>query len=146
MNYRLYVKEEGARCPVKKDVLLKIMEVTFRKTGKEGGDVSLLVCNDDYIETLNKKYKKREGPTNVLSFSLLEGEFVNINNEINLLGDIVISVETVKRQTVEFEEPLERLFKRFFIHGLLHLLGYTHDSEKEEDVMNDVTDEILNEC
>ena len=145
MNPSLYIKEINRKSPVSLEDLEKIMDTVFRITGKTRGDVSLVVCDDAFISDLNKKYKKRKGPTNVLSFSMREGKFSELNEEILPLGDIVISVDTVKKQTEDFGEDFETLFKRLFIHGLLHLLGYTHDTEKGEEFMNNLTDKILME-
>ncbi len=145
MNYRLYIKEINRKCPIPAEDLEKIIDTVYKITGKAGGDVSLVVCDDEFISDLNKKYKNREGPTNVLSFSMREGNFFELNEEILPIGDIIISVDTVKKQIDDFGEDFETLFKRLFIHGLLHLLGYTHDTEEEEVFMNNLTDRILME-
>lgn len=91
-------------------------------------EISLLFVDDDGIREINKKYLGRNYPTNVIAFSMTEGEFGDINPDI--LGDIIISVETAfrdaKSANIEFEEGLDYLM----IHGILHLLGYDHETSK----------------
>ena len=91
-------------------------------------EISLLFVDDDGIREINKKYLGRNYPTNVIAFSMTEGEFGDINPDI--LGDIIISVETAfrdaKSANIEFEEGLDYLM----IHGILHLLGYDHETSE----------------
>ena len=93
-------------------------------------EISLLFVDDDGIKEINKKYLSRNYPTNVLAFSMTEGEFGDINPEI--LGDVIISVETTLRDAlsagIKFEEELDYLM----IHGILHLLGYDHEQPGAE--------------
>lgn len=105
-------------------------------------EISLLFVDDDGIREFNKKYLGRDYPTNVITFSMTEGEFGNINPDI--LGDIIISVETALRDAlsakIEFEEELDYLM----IHGILHLLGYDHEaSEAEEKRMKKKEEELF---
>lgn len=93
-------------------------------------EISLLFVDDDGIREINKKYLKRNHPTNVIAFSMTEGEFSDVNPDI--LGDIIISAETALRDAknaeIEFEEELDYLM----IHGILHLLEYDHESSEAE--------------
>jgi probable rRNA maturation factor len=99
----------------------------------EDREISLLLVDDDRIREINKNYLKRDRPTNVISFAMTEGEFGDVHPEI--LGDIILSVETAARDALighlDFMDELEFLL----IHGLLHLLGYNHEnvgSDEEE--------------
>ncbi|MEN6468917.1 MAG: rRNA maturation RNase YbeY [Smithella sp.] len=87
-------------------------------------EISITVVDDPGIQIINKRYLSKDCPTNVISFSLQEGEFGDINPE--MLGDIVISADTAqsdaKKGHLTFDEEI--LF--LIIHGLLHLLGYNH--------------------
>jgi probable rRNA maturation factor len=89
-------------------------------------EVSLLLVGDDQIREINKNYLQRDRATNVISFAMTEGEFGDIHPEI--LGDIIISVETAARDAIacgiDFMDEVEFLM----IHGLLHLLGYNHEN------------------
>ncbi len=92
----------------------------------EGSEISLLLVDDDQIREINKNYLKRDRPTNVISFAMTEGAFGDVHPEI--LGDIILSVETAARDALtghlDFMDEVEFLL----IHGLLHLLGYNHDN------------------
>ena len=100
----------------------------------ENVEVSLVFADDDYIRELNREYRGKDMPTDVLSFALDEGDEPDVVGgpvEV-LLGDIVISLETACRQAAEFGHSLERELAFLTVHGLLHLLGYDHDSEPEK--------------
>jgi probable rRNA maturation factor len=135
--------EKGGGLPVSSDRLKNLTEAAFLISGKTEGSVSLVVCDDPFIAGLNERYLGEEGPTDVLSFPLREGEFADVENP--MLGDIVISTDTSARQAREAQNPIEAEFSGLYVHGLLHLLGYSHDSEAGEKLMRGVADTILSE-
>jgi probable rRNA maturation factor len=93
-------------------------------------EVSILLVDDAQIQELNQRYLGRDKPTNVLAFSMREGEFSTLHP--NLLGDLVISVEMAKRQSRKSGfSPMEMIFL-LMIHGILHLIGYDHEGSKRE--------------
>jgi probable rRNA maturation factor len=98
---------------------------------REESETSVLLVDDDQIREFNKRYLKRDRPTNVISFAMTEGAFGDVHPEI--LGDIIISVETAARDAetgrLDFMDELEFLL----IHGLLHLLGYEHENTDAEE-------------
>ena len=99
--------------------------------------ISLLLVDDNEIQKLNNAYLNRNKPTNVLSFAMTEGEFGNINPQI--LGDIVISVQTADRDALIGHIDLMDEVEFLMIHGLLHLLGHDHENtsvEKAEEMTN----------
>lgn len=87
--------------------------------------------DDPQIREINKTYLKRNRPTDVISFSQLEGAFTHLN-ACRLLGDVVISLETAKRQARESNRTLEDEITFLLIHGILHLLGYDHEGSAEK--------------
>ena len=89
-------------------------------------EVCLTLTSDSRIKKLNRKYRKKNRPTDVLSFSMLEGRNYLIENPI--LGDVVISLDTMRRQAKEYEVNEYQELLRLLIHGLLHLLGYDHEN------------------
>lgn len=109
-------------------------------------NVSLLLVDDLEMTKLNSQYRRKEGPTNVLSFAMSEGEgndFTQI--EIHELGDIVISLDTALREALELGHSLEYRLSWLLVHGLLHLLGYDHErGEEEAQIMYDKEQELLN--
>lgn len=107
-------------------------------------EVSILLTDDAHIAQLNSQYRHVEGPTDVLSFSQTEGDEEPIPGmEDNVLGDVVISVETAQRQAAEQANSLESEMDMLLVHGLLHLLGYDHAEPDEERVMFAKQDEFL---
>jgi probable rRNA maturation factor len=86
--------------------------------------ISLLFVDNNEITEINRRYLNREYPTNVLAFSLAAGEFGDINP--NILGDIVISVDTAYRDAVESGIEFDDELAFLMIHGVLHLLNYDH--------------------
>ena len=93
--------------------------------GYQKWEVSILLVDDHQIKEINKKYLHRNRPTDVISFSQIEGEG-NPENA-HLLGDVVVSVETAQRQAQESHTSLQDEVTFLLIHGMLHLLGYDHE-------------------
>jgi probable rRNA maturation factor len=94
-------------------------------------EISLSFVDDKTIQQLNNQYLNRDKPTDVLSFSLQEGEFSNINPQV--LGDIVISLDTAQADASKSGLSLEQEIDFLIIHGLLHLLGYNHENTTKEE-------------
>ena len=92
-------------------------------------EISLLFVNDLQIQVLNQRYLLRDKPTNVLAFPMREGEFSTLHP--HLLGDIVISVETAKRQSNRFGLNEMGMIILLMIHGVLHLIGFGHEGAKK---------------
>jgi probable rRNA maturation factor len=91
----------------------------------------VVLCDDAYIYPLNRDYRGKDKATDVLSFAQREGEFALAND---ILGDVIISIETAQRQAQERGHTVEKEIRILLIHGILHLLGYDHieDDEAEE--------------
>lgn len=105
--------------------------------GVSTGEVSVTLTDDAYIQTLNQQYRQMDRPTDVLSFALNEGGEPEIAGgpDINVLGDIVLSVERAKAQAAEYGHSLRREIAFLTVHGMLHLLGYDHIEEVERQKM-----------
>jgi probable rRNA maturation factor len=88
------------------------------------GEVSVLLADDAALATLNRDWRGKDQPTNVLSFPAPE-------NEAGLLGDIALAFETIKREAAEQGKSFEAHAMHLIIHGFLHLLGYDHEEESE---------------
>jgi probable rRNA maturation factor len=108
----------------------------------DDAELSILIVDDPQIEILNKKYFGRNGPTNVIAFPMYTDQFSNINPE--LLGDVVISIETAEKEGKSIGISMKERFTELLVHGILHLLGYDHEnSEQEADKMEKKSNEIL---
>jgi probable rRNA maturation factor len=92
-------------------------------------ELSLLFVNDLQIQVLNRRYLRRDKPTNVLAFPMRKGEFSTLHP--HLLGDLVISVETAKRQSNRFGLDEMEMVILLMVHGVLHLIGYEHEGTKK---------------
>ncbi len=97
--------------------------------GLPDAELSLLLVNDVQIQALNQRYLRLDKPTNVLAFPMREGEFSVLHP--HLLGDLVISVETARRQMKRFGLDEMKMVTLLMIHGILHLLGYKHEGTKK---------------
>jgi len=93
-------------------------------------ELSLVLVDDSEISRLNQVYLDRQGPTNVISFSMQEGPYNEINPQ--LLGDVVISVETAAVDAEKGGFTLEEMLDFYLIHGILHLAGYDHEGSPDE--------------
>ena len=92
-------------------------------------EISISLVDDSAISELNAAYRKKQGATDVLSFSLLEGEHSERRGA--LLGDVVVSLETAARQAARGGRSLDQEVMRLLIHGALHLLGHDHEQAGE---------------
>ena len=92
-------------------------------------ELSILLCTDGLIQSLNRDYRGLDSPTDVLSFAQREGEDGDPDDPI--LGDVVISVDTAQRQAAMHGHSLETELEVLLVHGVLHLLGYDHIDESD---------------
>jgi pyridoxine 5-phosphate synthase len=99
----------------------------------EGAEVSLVFLDDAEMAAYNEQYRKKQGPTNVLSFPAREGA-TGLPVPENELGDILVSVETARREATAQGHSLHHRLIELIIHGMLHLIGYDHDRSEDEAV------------
>ncbi|MBE3585544.1 rRNA maturation RNase YbeY [Desulfofundulus thermocisternus] len=118
-------------------------EVLFLAGGHPDAEVSLVFVDDDYIHRLNREYRGVDRPTDVLSFALQEGEPMPAAGEEILLGDVVISLEMARRQSEEYGHSFEREVAFLIVHGVLHLLGYDHQTEEQRRAMREKEETIM---
>ncbi|WP_342601379.1 rRNA maturation RNase YbeY [Psychrobacillus sp. FSL H8-0483] len=114
---------------------------------KEGSEVSVTFVTNDVIQEINKTYRKKDMPTDVISFAMEEmgeGEMEILDADIpTMLGDIVISVERTIEQAESYGHSFERELCFLAVHGFLHLLGYDHGTEEQEIEMFGLQETIL---
>lgn len=94
----------------------------------------MLIVDDMQIRDINRDWLQRDRPTNVISFSMREGQGGGIQSD--LLGDIVISADTAARDAAEAGLPFTAELYFLLLHGILHLLGYDHERGTEEDALH----------
>jgi probable rRNA maturation factor len=93
-------------------------------------ELSLLFVGDRRIAELNRAFLGREGPTNVIAFPMRSGRFGHLSP--NLLGDVVISVDTAHREAIRAGLEMEARLTQLMVHGVLHLCGYDHEHDRRE--------------
>lgn len=131
-----------------KKVLNKCFEV--EKIPEDKFLVDILLTNPQNIYELNKKYRNIDKPTDVLSFPMYEKEEIkqiidNKNLEFNdILGDMVISIEQVEKQAIEYGHSFERELSYMVVHSFYHLLGYDHIKEEDKIKMRPKEEYVLN--
>jgi len=131
-------RKTADRAPLKPlvPVAAAVMEVLLDAVGRSASEVVVLLAGDERIRELNRLWRGKDQPTDVLSFSQLEGEAVG-GEEAELLGDIVVSVDTLRRQARDGDWSDEEELARLLLHGLLHLIGYDHERGADELLMKE---------
>lgn len=113
------------------------------RAGKDGWDLSLLFCDDSFIRGLNRQYRDRDEPTDVLSFEQ-GGEYrASDGAERFLAGDIVISLEGLARNVRDFGVSADEELRRLIVHGILHLAGMDHEGGGDAHPMIMLQEEML---
>lgn len=132
----LYTDEvESSLSPNFFNILIKAVMDKIEVDCSDECEVSLLITDDESIRGLNKDFRGIDRATDVLSFPM---------EEENMLGDIAISLDTAKRQSTDSGIAIEREVAFLFIHGMLHLLGFDHETgEAQEKEMFTLQEDIL---
>ena len=113
--------------------------------------ITVTFTNPEEIRKINKKYRKIDKATDVLSFPMFEKE--ELEQKIaskdflyeDMLGDLIISIEKVKEQAMEYGHSFERELSYMLVHGFYHLMGYDHIEEEDKKKMRPKEEKILNE-
>lgn len=117
-----------------------LLDIAVEKL-KIDGSFSITFIDDEKMHEMNLKYRGIDRTTDVLSFALNDGE--TIEEEVNLLGDIFISIPKMISQAKEYGHSEKRELSFLSIHGLLHLLGYDHQNKEDEEEMFGLQEEVL---
>jgi len=130
------------------NTIIKVVNATAKlRQVPRKSELSILLVDNDYIRDLNSIYRNQNHATDVLSFAmneLAEDEpAFDFSNELNVLGDIVISLEKAQAQSEEYGHSLAREVGFLVAHGMLHLLGFDHDTDDAEKMMQELQEKIL---
>jgi len=144
----ILIKSRLHTMPIDTEALKKDIEMILKKLGYSDFDVGILLTTDKTIRRYNKQYRSKDQSTDVLSFpfypNVRAGQRITAKNEAEKnLGDIIISLERVRRDAQKVGRPLEAYLRAIVVHGISHLLGYTHDTEKDYKQMQKKEDELL---
>jgi probable rRNA maturation factor len=126
---KILIQNRQKRTLLNLKIIRRATQRILTELGLLDAELSLLLVDDARIQDLNRHYLKRDKPTNVLAFPMREGEFSTLHP--HLLGDLVISVETARRQSNRFGLNEMEMVILLMVHGVLHLIGYEHEGTKK---------------
>ena len=133
------------------EIINKVINECFENEYLEGLKlyISITLTTPEKIRKINKKYRNIDKETDVLSFPMFEKDeiktFIKEGYEVDdVLGDIIISIDRVKKQAEEYGHSFERELSYMCVHGFFHLMGYDHIKDEDKVVMRAKEDEILN--
>jgi len=117
------------------NLLRRVAKIVLKGENREKAELSIVLVGSEKIKGLNKKYRGKNKPTDVLSF---------VNVLCADLGEIIICPEAVKQNSKKYKSDFKKELTRVLVHGILHLIGYNHEkSKKEADIMDKKTEEYL---
>ena len=107
-------------------------------------EVSLVLANDDLVQVLNREYRHKDRPTNVLSFaSLDETDMPEVDGSPLNIGDVILAYKTIEKEASDQDKFIQDHAAHLIVHGVLHLLGYDHIEEDDANVMESTEIRIL---
>lgn len=107
-------------------------------------ELSIVLADDDAVRVLNRDWRGKDAPTNVLSFAALDDEDAPlVAGAPLLLGDVILAYETTAAEATAQNKPLEDHFAHLVVHGVLHLLGFDHEDEDEAVEMEAVESTLM---
>ncbi len=113
---------------LRKEWIRERADLILVSLGVKNAELSVLITDDKEIRELNRRFRGKDKPTDVLSFPIGE----EVGGRL-ILGDVVLSLDTARRQARELGHSLEEEVERLLAHGIIHLLGYDHESGGEEE-------------
>jgi probable rRNA maturation factor len=123
---KILIRKQRGKQKINKKTVRKIGRAILSALGYPDAELSISLVNDRSIAQLNETYLKRSRPTDVLAFAMGEGDFSMVNP--HLLGDVVISSERALSQAASKYHSFEEELCLLLIHGILHLVGYDHET------------------
>jgi len=127
---------------IKKNFIKKIAEYVLRELEKSDLEITILIVSNQKITQLNRQYRNNDYSTDVLSFNI---DYEDQDSGYKYLGDVVISGEKAIEQSIEIGHDIERELAILIIHGILHLIGYDHESYEDREIMFETQDQITQE-
>lgn len=124
------------------DILKDFINYASEKLSLKNVMFNVIIIDNDSIHKINKEYRGIDRPTDVITFALEDNKKID-TPEVRILGDIYISYDKVISQAKEYGHSIKRELCFLGVHGLLHLLGYDHMNEKDEEEMFSLQKELL---
>jgi probable rRNA maturation factor len=126
------------------ELVYNAIRITLNAHSLDECEVSVLLTDDSHMRVLNRDYRGMDSSTDVLAFAMHDDQESKKLNP-NILGDIVISLETAERQAEAAHHSFDREVIVLTVHGILHLIGYDHKTQDEANIMFEKQDYLL-EC
>ena len=134
-------------------IIEKVLKQCFKEENLENSQlyINIILTTPENIHKINKQYRNVDRETDVLSFPMYEKLEIDdmVKNQKfeheDILGDIVISIEKVKGQAIEYGHSFEREFAYMLVHGFYHLMGYDHIEEEDKKIMRPKEEKVLGE-
>lgn len=140
------VSEEWPVDDARIQVICKIAlaQMQLPASGAKDYEISVVLANDQFVQTLNAAYRGKDKPTNVLSFAQHDDmDGLSTAQGAHMLGDIVLAYETVRDEAAAQGKTLHDHLMHLIVHGLLHLLGYDHENDDDAKTMEQKEIQIL---
>ncbi len=127
------------------DNFLSFTDLVLEHLSIDNWEFSITLCDNKYIHEINREYRKKDKPTDVITFVMSDEPFPIESGEDELFsaGDIIISLETVKENSNFFKVEYEEELKRVLIHGILHLKGLDHETNESHEEMLVLQEKIV---
>jgi rRNA maturation RNase YbeY len=129
--------EDTQTLKLKKSPVKKYINLLINRELKRVGEISIVLCSDKYLLEINIEYLKHNYYTDIITFNYVEGNLIS--------GDLFISVDRVKENSIVFNTCLIKELYRVIFHGILHLIGYNDKTEEEKKIMRTKEDLYLDE-
>ena len=127
------------------DTVEKVLYSAIKKEKLENVVFNLIIVDNEYIHNLNKQYRNIDRETDVITFALEDEDTLIVESDERILGDIYISIDKARSQSIEYGHSLLRELSFLAVHGFYHLLGYDHQTKEEEKIMFQKQEEVLEE-
>jgi probable rRNA maturation factor len=141
LSSKVSVLNHQDRVPVDRRKIWTAACRILKTLGYGGYELAVVLVDDREIARLNRRYFRRNRPTNVISFPMMDGTVASLRAK--MLGDVVISAETARRNAAEVGKKPEDEVLFLLIHGILHLVGYDHEKFGEERVAMEAKEQEL---
>ena len=129
------------------EILNKVLKKCFEieKLNNKNLYINIVLTTPKNIRKMNKEYRNIDKETDVLSFPMFEKEELENRNNLleDVLGDVVISIDRVKEQAIEYGHSFERELAYMVVHGFYHLMGYDHMKDEEKNIMREKEENVL---
>ena len=125
-------------------IVKKVLKRCLKMEGVHNSFFEVILVDNNTIQKINKEYRNIDRVTDVISFALEDVNDVSLS-DIRVLGDIYICIDRMKEQAIEYNHSETRELSFLTVHGLLHLLGYDHQTKEDEEVMFNLQRKILSD-